>query len=170
MCVLRVVPFFHHSLFALLPGAEDDETETVTEASATAATHAAAAVDVVAAAPAGVWLVGPLGAALTGLAFKEGLCYGKPEAGALFFCLPAFLLGHLSGLAPAQLDTGLGLACASLLLLFAGRKFAQPLTDDVGDKSVFEFRALPPAAQAALVERLQREAAGVGVEGGWEDG
>ena len=123
-----------------------------------------------AAAPAGVWLVGPLGAALTGLAFKEGLCYGKPEAGALFFCLPAFLLGHLSGLAPAQLDTGLGLACASLLLLFAGRKFAQPLTDDVGDKSVFEFRALPPAAQAALVERLQREAAGVGVEGGWEDG
>ena len=28
--------------------------------------------------PGAVWLVGPLFAALTGVAFKEGMCYGAP--------------------------------------------------------------------------------------------
>jgi Uncharacterized integral membrane protein (DUF2301) len=32
-----------------------------------------------------------------GVAFKEGMCYGKPEAGALFFVTPLLLLGHLTG-------------------------------------------------------------------------
>ncbi|XP_058750450.1 uncharacterized protein LOC131623458 isoform X2 [Vicia villosa] len=45
--------------------------------------------------PSAVWLVGPLFAALTGLVFKEGLCYGKLEAGALTFIIPILLLGHL---------------------------------------------------------------------------
>ncbi|PIA32831.1 hypothetical protein AQUCO_04300040v1 [Aquilegia coerulea] len=45
--------------------------------------------------PAAVWLVGPLFAALTGLVFKEGLCYGKLEAGILTFVIPTVLLGHL---------------------------------------------------------------------------
>ena len=31
-----------------------------------------------------MWLVGPMFASFTGLAFKEGACYGKPEAFALF--------------------------------------------------------------------------------------
>ena len=47
--------------------------------------------------PAAVWLVGPMFAALTGVAFKEGMCYGKPECAALFFLIPVTLLGHLSG-------------------------------------------------------------------------
>nr|GEV04690.1 hypothetical protein CTI12_AA195770 [Tanacetum cinerariifolium] len=45
--------------------------------------------------PAAVWFVGPLFAALTGLVFKEGLCYGKLEAGILTFIIPSVLLGHL---------------------------------------------------------------------------
>lgn len=35
--------------------------------------------------------------AQAGVAFKEGMCYGKPEAGALFFVTPLLLLGHLTG-------------------------------------------------------------------------
>uniref|UniRef100_A0A6V7QUY4 Uncharacterized protein n=1 Tax=Ananas comosus var. bracteatus TaxID=296719 RepID=A0A6V7QUY4_ANACO len=48
--------------------------------------------------PSALWFVGPLFAALTGLVFKEGLCYGKLEAGILTFVIPGLLLGHLSGL------------------------------------------------------------------------
>ena len=50
--------------------------------------------------PAAVWLVGPFFAAVTGVAFKEGLCYGKAEAAGLFFVTPALLLGHLTGWVP----------------------------------------------------------------------
>ncbi|XVF02115.1 hypothetical protein REPUB_Repub04eG0148200 [Reevesia pubescens] len=45
--------------------------------------------------PTAVWFVGPLFASLTGLVFKEGLCYGKLEAGILTFVIPTVLLGHL---------------------------------------------------------------------------
>lgn len=37
--------------------------------------------------------MGPLFAAFTGVAFKEGVCYGKPECAVLFFLTPALLLG-----------------------------------------------------------------------------
>ena len=37
--------------------------------------------------------MGPLFAAVTGVAFKEGVCYGKPECVVLFFLTPALLLG-----------------------------------------------------------------------------
>ena len=40
-----------------------------------------------------VWAVGPLFAAFTGVAFKEGVCYGKPECAVLFFLTPALLIG-----------------------------------------------------------------------------
>jgi len=50
--------------------------------------------------PAAVWLVGPFFAAVTGVAFKEGLCYGKAEAAGLFFITPLLLLGHLTGWIP----------------------------------------------------------------------
>lgn len=36
-------------------------------------------------------------AVAAGIAFKEGLCYGKFEAAALFFVTPLLLLGHLTG-------------------------------------------------------------------------
>jgi|EP00982_Pelagococcus_subviridis_P011903 uncharacterized integral membrane protein len=63
-----------------------------------AATHPDVSVPAfVATHPAAVWLVGPMFAALTGVAFKEGMCYGKAECAALFFVVPATLLGHLTG-------------------------------------------------------------------------
>ncbi|KAL0335894.1 UNVERIFIED_CONTAM: hypothetical protein Sradi_4801300 [Sesamum radiatum] len=107
--------------------------------------------------PTAVWFVGPLFAALTGLVFKEGLCYGKLEAGILTFIIPSVLLGHLTGL----MDEGtkltlLGLWMA-LFVVFAGRKFTQPIKDDIGDKSVFIFNALSQEEKAALVEKLEEQ-------------
>ncbi|XP_073039916.1 uncharacterized protein [Primulina eburnea] len=107
--------------------------------------------------PAAVWFVGPLFAALTGLVFKEGLCYGKLEAGVLTFVIPALLLGHLSGL----MDDGTKLTILgfwmALFVVFAGRKFTQPIKDDIGDKSVFIFNALTEPEKAALVQKLEEQ-------------
>eukprot|EP00262_Sarcandra_glabra_P009502 TRINITY_DN23912_c0_g1_i1.p1 TRINITY_DN23912_c0_g1~~TRINITY_DN23912_c0_g1_i1.p1 ORF type:complete len:302 (+),score=37.45 TRINITY_DN23912_c0_g1_i1:123-1028(+) len=105
--------------------------------------------------PIAVWFVGPLFAALTGLVFKEGLCYGKLEAGILTFIIPTVLLGHLTGL----MDDGVKLTLLgtwmTLFTVFAARKFTQPIKDDIGDKSVFMFNALPEVEQKALL--LKRE-------------
>lgn len=83
-----------------------------------------------------VWAVGPLFAAVTGVAFKEGVCYGKPECAALFFLTPALLLGaaapsraHLSGLciaSPPDTAEELWRDCArkrikDVTVLFAGQ-------------------------------------------------
>ena len=43
--------------------------------------------------PEAVWGIGPFFAALTGVAFKEGVCYGKLECALLFLLTPALLLG-----------------------------------------------------------------------------
>ncbi|XP_021828216.1 uncharacterized protein LOC110768691 [Prunus avium] len=107
--------------------------------------------------PIAVWFVGPLFVSLTGLVFKEGLCYGKLEAGILTFIIPITLLGHLSGL----MDDGtklslLGLWMA-LFVIFSGRKFTQPIKDDIGDKSVFTFNSLPEVEKQAVIEKLEQE-------------
>ena len=86
-----------------------------------------------------VWLVGPMFAALTGVAFKEGLCYGKAEAAGLFGATPILLLAHLSSALDNQAELGLLAAFEILLVVFALRKWTQAVKDDVGDKSVFEF-------------------------------
>lgn len=86
----------------------------------------------VAAHPDAVWLVGPAFASLTGICFKEGVCYGKPESLALALLIPCWLLGHLSGLVPQAGEQGLAAATALLLALFAARKYTQPLKDDIG--------------------------------------
>lgn len=67
----------------------------------------------------------------------QGLCYGKAECAALFFVTPALLLGHLTGLLPAQGERALLILMCSLAIVFAGRKYTQPIKDDIGDKSVF---------------------------------
>ncbi|KAH7516815.1 hypothetical protein FEM48_Zijuj10G0174700 [Ziziphus jujuba var. spinosa] len=126
--------------------------------------------------PVAVWFVGPLFAALTGLVFKEGLCYGKLEAGLLTFIIPTLLLGHLleycgiwvrevhfpylvalTGL----MDDGVKLALLgswmALFIVFAGRKFSQPIKDDIGDKSVFMFNSLPENEKKALIEKLEQQ-------------
>ncbi|VFQ60877.1 unnamed protein product [Cuscuta campestris] len=104
--------------------------------------------------PTAVWFVGLVFAALTGLVFKEGLCYGKLEAGILTFIIPSVLLGHLTGLMDDSAKITLLGVWAGLFVLFAGRKFTQPIKDDIGDKSVFTFYALPEEEKAAVVEKL----------------
>ncbi|XP_054804486.1 uncharacterized protein LOC129307658 [Prosopis cineraria] len=107
--------------------------------------------------PSTVWLVGPLFAALTGLVFKEGLCYGKLEAGLLTFVIPTVLLGHLTGLMDNEVKLALLATWMALFVIFAGRKFTQPVKDDIGDKSVFMFNSLPDDEKKALVEKLEQE-------------
>ncbi|VVA92831.1 unnamed protein product [Arabis nemorensis] len=107
--------------------------------------------------PTAVWFVGPLFAALTGLVFKEGLCYGKLEAGLLTFIIPSVLLGHLTGLMNDEGKLVLLGTWMALFVLFAGRKFTQPIKDDIGDKSVFMFMALSEDERKAVVEKLEQE-------------
>ena len=92
--------------------------------------------------PSAMWLVGPMFASFTGLAFKEGACYGKPEAFALFLLTPIMCLGHLTGLASGEAETFLVASWMFGFCVFAGRKYTQEVKDDIGDKSVFIFRSL----------------------------
>ncbi|KAK7343209.1 hypothetical protein VNO77_11774 [Canavalia gladiata] len=107
--------------------------------------------------PTAVWLVGPLFAALTGLVFKEGLCYGKLEAGLLTFVIPAVLLGHMTGLMEDGVKLTLLASWMVLFVIFAGRKFTQSIKDDIGDKSVFMFYSLRDDEKKALIERLEQQ-------------
>jgi len=109
--------------------------------------------------PWGVWLVGPLFAAATGVAVKEGICYGKAEAAVIALLLPLLLLGHLSHLAPAESPAGhfLLVTTSAAVAVFAGRKYTQPVKDDIGDKSVFMFRKLPEEEQKVRIQQLQQQ-------------
>lgn len=107
--------------------------------------------------PTAIWFVGPLFAALTGLVFKEGLCYGKLEAGILTFIIPSLLLGHLSGLMDNSVKLGLLGVWMALFVVFAARKFQQLIKDDIGDKSVFTFNALPEEEKKALIRKLEQQ-------------
>jgi len=106
--------------------------------------------------PLAVWFIGPLFASLTGLVFKEGLCYGKLEAGVLTFIIPTFLLGHLTGLMDDGVKLTLLGSWMALFVIFSGRKFTQPIKDDIGDKSVFMFNSLPEDEKKALLEKLEQ--------------
>ncbi|CAN7093917.1 unnamed protein product [Brassica rapa subsp. narinosa] len=111
--------------------------------------------------PTAVWFVGPLFASLTGLVFKEGrLCYGKLEAGLLTFIIPSVLLSHLSGLMNDEAKLVLLGTWMALFVVFAGRKFTQPIKDDIGDKSVFMFMALPEDEKKAVVAKLEQDNSG----------
>ncbi len=86
-------------------------------------------------------------AALTGVAFKEGMCYGKPECAALFFLIPVTLLGHLSGVIGEGGEKGLLVTWCALIAIFASRKYTQAVKDDIGDKSVFIWNAMTEVEQ-----------------------
>ncbi|PNW84290.1 hypothetical protein CHLRE_04g228450v5 [Chlamydomonas reinhardtii] len=104
--------------------------------------------------PVWIWAVGPLFAALTGVAFKEGLCYNKWEAAGLFGALPLLVGGHLLGFVPHNVEQGLLASCCVLLAVFAGRKYTQAFKDDIGDKSIFEMQKLPQEQQQELLRKL----------------
>ena len=43
-----------------------------------------------------------------------------------------------------------------LVMIFAARKFTQPVKDDIGDKSVFEFQKLPKDEQEAKLAVMRQ--------------
>jgi uncharacterized integral membrane protein len=105
--------------------------------------------------------VGPLGAAVTGVTFKEGLCYGKKEAFVLTLLIPTLFLSHLFS-APEVFQQGLDLCVMVLLSMFALRKYTQPIEDDIGDGSIFAFQKLTPQEQQQVLDYLSM----IGQDGG----
>lgn len=89
--------------------------------------------------PATLWGVGFTFAALTGIYFKEGFCFNRLETKVLTPLVPFLLLGHLFQFLPVQWEVLLLAVWAANFLIFALRKFVQPIPDDIGDKSVFGY-------------------------------
>ncbi|MBD0335117.1 MAG: DUF2301 domain-containing membrane protein [Cyanobacteria bacterium Co-bin13] len=84
-------------------------------------------------------------AALTGIFFKEGFCFGRLETKVLTPLVPLLLLGHLAGVLPLAWEKGLLVAWAVCFAVFALRKAIQSIPPDIGDKSVFEYLKQRPA-------------------------
>jgi uncharacterized integral membrane protein len=80
-------------------------------------------------------------AALTGIFFKEGFCFGRLETKLLTPLLPVLLLGHMFSLLSVPIEQTLLAVWAGLFLVFAFRKAIQAIPPDIGDKSVFEHLA-----------------------------
>jgi uncharacterized integral membrane protein len=85
--------------------------------------------------------VGFVFAALTGIFFKEGFCFGRLETKLLTPLLPVLLLGHMFSFLPVPIEKTLLVAWAGLFLVFAFRKAIQAIPPDIGDKSVFDHLA-----------------------------
>jgi uncharacterized integral membrane protein len=85
--------------------------------------------------------VGFVFAALTGIFFKEGFCFGRLETKLLTPLLPVLLLGHMFSFLPVPIEQALLLSWAGLFLVFAFRKAIQAIPPDIGDKSVFDHLA-----------------------------
>ena len=107
----------------------------------------------------GVWLVGPFFASLTGVSFKEGMCYSSTQAFVLMGLTPALLLGHLTGaLDGGPLEAAAVASWVAAFAWFSAGKFVQPVAEDIGDKSVFEFLALSEEQQEARLRANNRGA------------
>ncbi|HTL89643.1 MAG TPA: DUF2301 domain-containing membrane protein [Leptolyngbya sp.] len=78
-------------------------------------------------------------AALTGIFFKEAVCFDRLETKFLTPIVPLLLLGHLTGWLPILWEQSLLGAWAVLFSIFAIRKLVQAIPPDIGDKSVFEY-------------------------------
>ncbi|MDF5725939.1 MAG: DUF2301 domain-containing membrane protein [Rhizonema sp. PD37] len=78
-------------------------------------------------------------AALTGIYFKEAVCFNRLETKFLTPIVPSLLLGHMTGVLPSQWERVLLGTWAMLFVLFALRKVVQAIPPDIGDKSVFAY-------------------------------
>jgi uncharacterized integral membrane protein len=78
-------------------------------------------------------------AALTGIYFKEGFCFNRLETKILTPIVPILLLGHLTGTLSTQTEQILLAIWTICFLIFAVRKIIQPISPDIGDKSVFDY-------------------------------
>jgi len=83
--------------------------------------------------------VGFIFAALTGIFFKEAVCFNRLEAKVLTPLVPLLLLGHLFGWLSPMVEQGLLVSWAIFFSIFAFRKVIQPIPPDIGDKSVFAY-------------------------------
>jgi len=104
-----------------------------------AALHNFGFVSVVSDDPSVLFAFGWIFVASTGLFFKEVFCFGRAEAFALTVLTPVLCLGHVSHSLPLGAEKGLLSICMGSLLVFALNKFSMPITNDLGDKSVFEY-------------------------------
>lgn len=86
-------------------------------------------------------------AALTGIYFKEGVCFNRLETKLLTPLVPLLLLGHLFAFLPVAVEKGLLVAWAMLFAIFAVRKLVQAIDPDIGDKSVFAYLEAQKAAR-----------------------
>lgn len=101
----------------------------------TAAPHSL--VEEVAARPILMMAVGWQFVALTGLFFKESVCFWKKEALGLTALVPIIAGGHFLHIFPERVEMyGMSLF-AIMFAIFAARKFTQPAREDIGDMSVF---------------------------------
>ena len=78
-------------------------------------------------------------AALTGIYFKEAVCFNRLETKFLTPLVPLLLLGHLAGMLPLAVEQVLLGLWAVLFVVFALRKVVQAIPPDIGDKSVFAY-------------------------------
>lgn len=78
-------------------------------------------------------------AALTGIYFKEAFCFNRLETKILTPLVPLLLLGRLMGVLSIEAEKILLALWAGLFIVFVLRKFIQPFTSDIGDKSVFVY-------------------------------
>lgn len=92
--------------------------------------------------------VGFIFAALTGIFFKEAVCFNRLEAKVLMPLVPLLLLGHLLGWLSPGVEQSLLVVWAIFFSIFAFRKVIQPIPPDIGDKSVFVY--LKSGAQKQL--------------------
>jgi uncharacterized integral membrane protein len=78
-------------------------------------------------------------AALTGIYFKEAVCFNRAETKVLTVLVPFLLLGHMIGKLPVEWERILLAAWIVLFFIFALRKAIQAIPPDIGDKSVFAY-------------------------------
>ena len=78
-------------------------------------------------------------AALTGIYFKEAVCFNRTETKILTPIVPLLLLGHMAGIIPVSMEQALLGIWSIGFSVFAIRKMTQEIDPDIGDKSVFAY-------------------------------
>lgn len=78
-------------------------------------------------------------AALTGIYFKEAVCFNRMETKILTPIVPLLLLGHIVGIVPVEMEQVLLGIWSIGFSIFAIRKMIQAIDPDIGDKSVFTY-------------------------------
>ncbi|MEB3343151.1 DUF2301 domain-containing membrane protein [Okeania sp.] len=89
--------------------------------------------------PVTIFGVGFIFAALTGIYFKEAICFNRLETKFLTPLVPFLLLSHLGSFLSIEAKEFLLGTWAFLFIVFAIRKAFQQIPPDIGDKSVFEY-------------------------------